>query len=132
MVIKLGPLIRIVHGEAEGQGFEEKKWVAHVVLNRLKNPTKFRSLEADFSGMHRKWCVSDVLERRAFDESARACIEALEEHQMGIDPTEGATFFATKYLLGNRDPSQIFGVLVEEIEVPPEFAHRFFRLKKRE
>ena len=120
----------IVHGEAEECDFLEKKWVAHVILNRMKEPEKFRSLEKDFKGFTRPMKITNRIERIAFIESVDAVIQAMMERFINIDPTHGAVFFATKEYIRNKDPTKIFGVLVEEVETPNSFKHRFFRLKE--
>ena len=130
--LSLGDIILIVHGEAEGCSFEEKMWIAHTLLNReryeyehLKN--YFRDPYVDYHGASRKWKISNIIERRAFVETCNACFKALADHLAGVDPTNGAVYFATKRCLRGHDPTDFFGD-VEEITVPGYFQHRFFRV----
>ncbi|MGQ4834690.1 MAG: hypothetical protein ACP6IS_12465 [Candidatus Asgardarchaeia archaeon] len=122
----LADLILVVWGEAENCCFEEKKWVAHVVLNRLKKPNKFRSIEEDFKGYTRPLKITNKLERRAFKECVEASLSALYETKLNIDPTDGAVFFALK---DNIDYSKAFRVDVEMVETPKNFKHYFFKLR---
>jgi len=127
--LNIGLISLIVHGEAENCSYEEKKWIAHVILNRLSQPYLFRSLEKDFKGLSRRIKIENNLERQAFIDSINAVLEAIEEHKLKIDPTQGATFFAVKKFIRNKDPTVVFGVLVEEVNTPESFAHVFFKLR---
>lgn len=128
-MLSIGLIVLIVHGEAESCTIEEKKWIAHVVLNRLRAPEQFRSIEDDFKGLKRKMKIENRIERMAFIESIDAVIQAILESFINIDPTHGAVFFATKKLFHNKDPSSVFGAPVVEVETPEYFQHRFFKLK---
>lgn len=123
----LADLILIVWGECENCCFEEKQWVAHVVLNRLKEPNKFRSIEKDFKGYTRHLKITNKLERKAFKECVSAVIHALiDDRIMKLDPTNGAVFFALK---DDIDYSKTFGVDVEMVKAPKNFKHYFFKLR---
>lgn len=123
----IGKVAVVVMGEAEGQTFEEKKWIAHVVLNRLQHGN-FRPIEQDFIGYKRKISVNNDLERNALIDSINASVFAFFEHFLNIDPTKGATFFATKKFMEGKDPSEVFGVDVKPVPTPSYFAHQFYKL----
>ncbi|ABR31286.1 hypothetical protein SU69_07305 [Thermosipho melanesiensis] len=127
MTYDIGKAALVVMGEAEGQSFEEKKWIAHVILNRLKHG-KFRPIEKDFIGYRRAIDIDEELEREAMTDAVNAAVLAFYEHLVGIDPTKGATFFATKKYIKEKDPNEIFGVKVEPVPTPNYFAHQFYRL----
>lgn len=129
MTLNRGKIALIVHGEAEECPFEEKVWIVHVILNRLKQPHKFRDLSQDFHGYTRKMKITNAIERQAFEDSINAVFEALEERKYGFDPTQGAVFFATKKYMKDKDPAKVFGVLVEEVYTPRDFLHAFYRLR---
>ena len=123
----IGKAALIVMGEAEGQSFEEKKWIAHVIYNRIAHGG-FRALEKDFVGYKRNLDIDEELERKAMTDSTNAAIIAFYEHILGIDPTKNATFFATKNIMKDKDPSKVFGVKVQPVHTPNYFAHQFYRL----
>lgn len=127
MQYDIGKAALIVMGEAEGQSFEEKKWIAHVILNRIEHG-KFRSIEKDFIGYRRTLDIDEELERKAMSDAVNAAVLAFYEHILGIDPTKNATFFATKKIMKDKDPSEVFGVRVEPVPTPNYFAHQFYRL----
>lgn len=91
-------LAKLIQAEAWGESYDGKVAVGAVVLNRCKSPgfkntiTDVITQENQFSGLKRALEITDV------DED---CINAAEEALMGIDPTDGCTFFANVSLLSD-------------------------------
>lgn len=69
-------LILAVLGEAEGESYKEKFYVACVGWSRYLKKKHFNSIEKDFLGYSRPIIIDNVFVREAFLESCKAVEEA--------------------------------------------------------
>ncbi|MHA1228410.1 MAG: hypothetical protein ACTSPV_16900 [Candidatus Hodarchaeales archaeon] len=128
----IAEMILAVFGEAENCSFEEKKWIACVILNRvLSEKFKFNPIEKDFQGYKRKMIISNEIERQAFKEVVKACIEACNDRMyFNWDDSKGAYFFVRKNLYSEKEFQKKLGIkhIIKKIEAPEWFKHDFYTI----
>jgi len=125
MLENLGKVAFIVMGEAEGQSYKEKVYVASVLWNRLyrKKELRFNPIEIDFHGWSRQIDKIDTKEeRQAFIDSVNASYEAHEN----LAKYNDIFFFHTK--IPKRKPSSFYETIKVENFETDKFAHDFFKI----
>lgn len=100
-------LFRTAYGEARGESYEGIKAVAHVLLNRAERKYRGKNLHECATAKWQFSCWNENDPNRAkllavhygdtrLTKCARACIEAIEEHVIGHDPTKGSLHYHVK------------------------------------